>query len=136
MFFCCRGRICNKESHFLHFTFFQQPFGQPLWPSGQCSWLKIQRSGFDSQHCQIFLKVVGLERGTVSLVSTIEELLERKSSGSGLERREYAHRDPTRRPLGTLHPQKLAPTSPRRGGLSVGIVRFRTQATEFGVFFF
>jgi hypothetical protein len=27
---------------------------------------------------------VGLERGPLSLVSTIEELLERKSSGSGL----------------------------------------------------
>jgi hypothetical protein len=29
---------------------------------------------------------VGLERGPLSLVSTIEELLERKSSGSGLDR--------------------------------------------------
>jgi hypothetical protein len=28
---------------------------------------------------------VGLERGPLSLVSTIEEVLERKSSGSGLE---------------------------------------------------
>jgi hypothetical protein len=28
---------------------------------------------------------VGLERGPLSLVSTIEELLRRKSSGSGLE---------------------------------------------------
>jgi hypothetical protein len=28
---------------------------------------------------------VGLERGPLSVVSTIEELLERKSSGSGLE---------------------------------------------------
>jgi hypothetical protein len=30
-----------------------------------------------------------LERGPLSLVSTIEELLERKSSSSGLESREY-----------------------------------------------
>jgi hypothetical protein len=29
---------------------------------------------------------VGLERGALSLVSTIEELLERKNSGSGLDR--------------------------------------------------
>jgi hypothetical protein len=36
---------------------------------------------------------VGLERGPHSLVSTIEELLERKSSGSGLEIREYGRRD-------------------------------------------
>jgi hypothetical protein len=39
---------------------------------------------------------VGLERGPLSLVSTIEELLERKSSGSGLESREYGSRDPPR----------------------------------------
>jgi hypothetical protein len=35
---------------------------------------------------------VGLERGQLSLVSTIEELLERKSSGSGLEKRDYGCR--------------------------------------------
>jgi hypothetical protein len=35
---------------------------------------------------QIFWEVVGLERGPLSLVSTIEELLGRKSSASGLER--------------------------------------------------
>jgi hypothetical protein len=35
---------------------------------------------------------VGLERGPLSLVSIIEELLERKSSGSGLENREYGRR--------------------------------------------
>jgi hypothetical protein len=38
---------------------------------------------------------VGLERGPISLVSTIEELLERKSSGSGLENRKYRRRDPS-----------------------------------------
>jgi hypothetical protein len=36
---------------------------------------------------------VGLERGPVGLVRTSEELLERKSSGSGLENREYGCRD-------------------------------------------
>jgi hypothetical protein len=39
---------------------------------------------------------VGLELGPLSLVSTIEELLGRKSSGSGLEGREYGRRDPSR----------------------------------------
>jgi hypothetical protein len=39
---------------------------------------------------------LGLERGPLSLVSTIEKLLERKSRGSGLENREYGHRDPSR----------------------------------------
>jgi hypothetical protein len=37
---------------------------------------------------------VGLERGPLSLVSTIEELLRRKSSGSGLESRKYGRGDP------------------------------------------
>jgi hypothetical protein len=41
--------------------------------------------GFDSLHHQIFLEVVGLERGPLSLVRISEELFEWKSSGSGLE---------------------------------------------------
>jgi hypothetical protein len=41
-------------------------------------------------------KVVGLERSPLSLLSTTEELLGRKSSGSGLENREYGSRDPSR----------------------------------------
>jgi hypothetical protein len=59
----------------------------------------------------------------LSLVSTTEELFERKSSGSGLENRDYGHRDPSRRPRGSLYPQKLALTSPTSGGRPVGIVR-------------
>jgi hypothetical protein len=39
---------------------------------------------------------VSLERGPLSLVSTTEELLERNSSGSGPEIREYGRRDPSR----------------------------------------
>jgi hypothetical protein len=39
---------------------------------------------------------VGLEQGPLSLVSTIEELLERKRSGSGLETPEYGLKDPSR----------------------------------------
>jgi hypothetical protein len=39
---------------------------------------------------------VVLDRGPLSLVSTTEELLERKSSGSGLENLEYGRRDPSR----------------------------------------
>jgi hypothetical protein len=35
-------------------------------------------------------------RRPLSLVSTIEELLERKSSGSGLENLDYVSRDPSR----------------------------------------
>jgi hypothetical protein len=43
--------------------------------------------GFDSRLYQIFWEVVGLERGPLSLVRIIEELLEWKNSGSGLENR-------------------------------------------------
>jgi hypothetical protein len=74
---------------------------------------------------------VGLELGPLSLVSTIEELLERKSNGSGLENREYGRRVPSRWPRGTLYPQKMALTPPTNGGSSVGIVLSRTQTTEF-----
>jgi hypothetical protein len=102
----------------------------PLWSSVQSSWLQIQRSGFCSRRYQIFWKVVGLERGPPSLMSTIEELFERKSSCSGLESQEYGCRDPSRWPHGILYPRKLAVTLPTRGGRSVDIIRPRTQATE------
>jgi hypothetical protein len=88
----------------------------PLWSSGQSSWLQIHRPGFNSRRYQIFWEVVGLERGLLSLVSIIEELLGRKSSCSGLEIREYGRRDPSRWPRGTLYPQQLALTSLKSGG--------------------
>jgi hypothetical protein len=39
---------------------------------------------------------MGLERGPLSLVSTTEQLLGRKNSGSGLENQEYGRMDPSR----------------------------------------
>jgi hypothetical protein len=45
---------------------------------------------------------VGLERGPLSLVSTLEELLERKSSGSGLETENTA--------VGIRHADHVAPS--------------------------
>jgi hypothetical protein len=76
--------------------------------------------------------MVDLERGPLSLVCTIEELLERRSSGSGLEKRDYGRRGSDE--LTTRHPfirKMLALTSRTSGGRSVGIVLSRTQATEF-----
>jgi hypothetical protein len=62
-------------------------------------------------------------------VSTIEELLERKGSGSGLENRDYGLRGYCRGEYTTaLYPQKLALTSPASGSLSFGVVRSRTEA--------
>jgi hypothetical protein len=72
--------------------------------SGRSSWLQIQRSRFDSRHYHISREVDGLERGILSIVSTTEELLGRKSSGSDLQNRDYGRRDPPRS-------QKLALTS-------------------------
>jgi hypothetical protein len=80
---------------------------------------------FVCRRYQIFWEVVGLERGPLSLVSTTEELLGRKISGSYLENRQYDRGHPSRRPRGTLYPQKLALTSSTSGGGSVGIVRSR-----------
>jgi hypothetical protein len=48
----------------------------PLWSSGQSSWLEIRRRvRFPALPEK---KVVGLEWGSLSLVSTTEELLDRK----------------------------------------------------------
>jgi hypothetical protein len=118
-----------------NFTLHISAVGLTLWFSGHSSWLQIQRSRFDSRRYQIFWEVAGLERGPLSLVSTTEELLGRKKiSGSGLENREYDRRDPSRWPRDILYPQKLALISPTCGGWSVGIVRWRTKATEFSFF--
>jgi hypothetical protein len=62
----------------------------PLYPQKLA--LTSPRSGGRSVgivRCYQILWVVGLERGPLSLVSTIEELLERKSSSSSLENRDY-----------------------------------------------
>jgi hypothetical protein len=53
-----------------------------------------------------FWEVVGLERGPLSLVNTIEELLERKNSASGLEIRKYG--------LGICYDDHVAPSLRRQ----------------------
>jgi hypothetical protein len=50
---------------------------------------------------------VGLERGPLSLVSTTEELLGGKGSGSGLESRECGRGDPSRWLRDTLLSAKI-----------------------------
>jgi hypothetical protein len=94
-----------------------------LWSSRQSSWLRIQRSVFDSRHYQIIWEVVGLEQGPLRLVITTEELRSRKSSLRPSEIRHADYATP-------LYQQKLALTSETSGGRSVGIVRSRTKATE------
>jgi hypothetical protein len=63
----CSDKMHGKENF---------PF-RVLWSSGQSSWLHIRRPGFDFRDYQK-KKVVGLERGPLSLVNTTEELLDRK----------------------------------------------------------
>jgi hypothetical protein len=85
---------------------------------------------------RFFWEVVGLELGPLSLMTTIDELLGRKSSGSGLENREYCCRDTSRWPRDALFLQKLAVTSPISGCRSVGIVCSWTKATELLLFIY
>jgi hypothetical protein len=90
--------------------------------------------GFHFLSYHIFREVVGLERGPLSLVSKIEELLGRNSSGSGLEKREYDRGDSLRRPRDTFYPQKLALTSQTGCGRLIDILRSRTKGTDFELF--
>jgi hypothetical protein len=78
---------------------------------------------------------MGLERGPLSLVSTTEELFNRKvaapvkkTENTAVGIRHADHAAP-------FYPQKLAITSPTSGGRSVGIVRSRTQTMEFSFSF-
>jgi hypothetical protein len=54
---------------------------------------EAERTPFQTHY---FSEIVCLERGPLSLVSTIEELLETKNSGSGLESRDYGRSNPLR----------------------------------------
>jgi hypothetical protein len=109
--------------------FYETWYRLPLWSNGQSSRLQIQRSMFDSWHYQIFWEVVGLELGLLSLMSTTEELLERKSSSSGLENWEYDCRDllcwPHDNPLSTKVGTNFSDKQ-----LSLSIVCSWTEAAE------
>jgi hypothetical protein len=80
--------------------------------------------GVDSRRYQIFWELVGLERGSLSLVRIIEELLERTIAAPVYKTEINGRGDPLRWPRDTLYPLKLALTSPTSGGRSVGIVRW------------
>jgi hypothetical protein len=69
--------ICSLCTEIIYFDEVKGQIRPPLWSSGQSPSLQIQRPGFDSRHYQK-KKLVGLERGPHGLVSTTEELLDRK----------------------------------------------------------
>jgi hypothetical protein len=70
--------VCKRRKHIIRLILPVRGWRPPLWSSGHSSWLQIRRTGFDSQHYQNKKKVVCLEWGPLSLVSTTEELLDRK----------------------------------------------------------
>jgi hypothetical protein len=113
-------RILHKDHPAISLTRYvvnERLCGLVVWVSGYRS----RGPGFYSRPYQIFW-----ERGPLSLVRTIEELLEWKRNGSG-------RGNSLRWPRNTLYTQRLALTSPTSGGHSVGIVRLRTKATEFSL---
>jgi hypothetical protein len=107
---------CEVRTEFICYVEESRP---PLWSSGQSSIPGTTRK-----------KVVGLERGPLSPVSTIEELLDRKvaapiykieNTAVGIRHADHvAH--PIRKKLGNHFADK------RR---SLGIIRSRTQTVEF-----
>jgi hypothetical protein len=86
--------------------------------------------GFDSRRYQIFWEVVGLERGPLSLVRIIEELLESKVAAPVKKTEINGCGNSLRWPRDTLYPLKFALISPTSGDRSVGVVRWRTEAPE------
>jgi hypothetical protein len=99
------------------------------------SWLQIQRSQGRFPALPDFLKSSGCGAGVHLASWAQEEQLEKNSSGSGLENREHGCDDSLRWPRDTLYLQKLALTSPIRGGRSVGKVHSQTDATAFSLVF-
>jgi hypothetical protein len=70
-------------------------------------------------------KVVGLERGPLSLVGTTEELHDRKVAAPVQKTENTA--------VGIRQAYHVAPTIRKSGGRSVSIVRSRTRTMEFSL---
>jgi hypothetical protein len=96
------------------------------------SWLHIQRAArVRFPALPDFLRSSGSGTGSTQSREYNWGATSKKSSGSGLENREYGRRDPSQRQRGTLYPQTLALTLPTSTGRSVGIVHSRTQTMEY-----
>jgi hypothetical protein len=89
-------RALPSSTYFPRNLIFKAHIRQPLSSTGQNFLLQIQRSGFDIRRYQILSEVVGLERGPLSLVSTIEKLLVRKLAAQVQKSQNTALGDPPR----------------------------------------
>jgi hypothetical protein len=103
---------------------------------GQSSWLQMQRFRVRFPALSDFLRSHwGWNRVHSASWVQLRSCLKEKNSGFCLDSREYGRRDPPRWPRGILYPQNLALASPTSGVCSVGIIRSRTKAMEFIIFF-
>jgi hypothetical protein len=99
--FSVDGKIIQTLSRSNIFKLARPKYWPPLWSSGQSSWLQIRRPGLDSRHYQK-KKSSGMEWGPLSLVSTTEELLDRKVSAPVYKTENTA--------VGIRHPDHVAPS--------------------------
>jgi hypothetical protein len=89
VFFASRLGVCYNSNLYQDILFFVNALRRPpLWSSGQNFWLQIQRSLVRFPALPDFLRSSGFGTGPLRLVRVTEELLGRKSSGSGLENRD------------------------------------------------
>ena len=106
----------------------------PLWSSGQSFWLQIQRSRVRFPALPDFLSSSGSGTGSTQPREVNWGATWIKSSGSGLENRDWtAVGNRCADHVTPLYLQKLVLTSSTGSGRSVGIVRSRIKATEFSL---
>jgi hypothetical protein len=87
-------------TNWIYYTCYVEESRPPLWSNGQRSWLQIQKFRVPFQAFPHFLRSSGSGKGSIQP----RELLEIKSSFSGLENREHGRGDPSRWPRHAPHP--------------------------------